>query len=492
MYFLAKKNILVFLFILNSFSAAFAENILVHDTPSLEKAIVEAVPGADIVLADGVYRNVKLVMKTDGNEGQRIVVRALNPGKVFFSGDVKVELRGDYNVLKGIYFKDGARDVSVWKSHGPGLVAVYADHCEISDCLFYSFDNANSAYITTSIDEDGHVPQYCYIHHCAFIEKTTLDQVINLNNTRKKSLEGEPGKPMYHRVSYCYFSNPPKKGNAGGGIRIGYWRKDYGRCLVDHNLFERQDSEPEIVTSKSMENVYYANTILNCRGTLNFRHGDRQVALNNIFLGTDSKHDYGAMYVWGSGHIIGNNYVSLSRTLKSRGSAGICFNCGPKASEHALAYNILMINNTFENINGVVFHLAPLYKRRVEAFGSQCELPYNISFVNNFISSDEPRNEVWAEAAHNARSQQWTGNVYRGFPKKAFEGVGGWSAGEGAKTCTRDELNGILPYTSIEGIDLDFADVLSRPLEVKSLKRHDVGPRWCRKYPGSYFLTGEY
>lgn len=66
-----------------------------------------------------------------------------------------------------------------------------------------------------------------------------------------------------------------------------------------------------------MENVFFYNTILNCRGTLNFRHGDKQVALNNIFLSTDSKYDYGAMYVWGSNHIIGNNYVSLSRTLKT-------------------------------------------------------------------------------------------------------------------------------------------------------------------------------
>ena len=296
-----------------------AKEIVVHDNASLLKALNEVTAGSTISLKDGVYRDVQLVLLADGKSEQKITVQAQHPGKVFFSGNVKVELRGDYNILKGIYFKDGNRNKTEWKSHGPGLVAVYGDHCEIAECLFYHFDEANSAYITTSLTEEGHVPQYCHIHHCAFIEKTTLDQVINLNNTPKKSVKGEPGIPMYHRVSYCYFSNPPKKGNTGGGIRVGYWRKDYGRCLIDHNLFERQDSEPEIVTSKSMENVYYANTILNCRGTLNLRHGDQQVVLNNIFLGTDKKHDYGALYLWGSRHIIGNNYVSLSRTLNNRG-----------------------------------------------------------------------------------------------------------------------------------------------------------------------------
>lgn len=63
---------------------------------------------------------------------------------------------------------------------------------------------------------------------------------------------------MYHRIDHRFFSNPKKPGNAGGGIRIGYYRKDTGRCIVDSYLFMRQDSEPEIVTSKPQENVYYS------------------------------------------------------------------------------------------------------------------------------------------------------------------------------------------------------------------------------------------
>ena len=484
------RNFVIMLFVMVSTVTLAATVKIVKDTGSLEIAVAEAVEGTTIIMEDGVYNDVKLIVRANGSSKEKIVIKAKNPGKVFFTGDVRVELRGDYNVLTGVYFKDGARDTKRWKSHGPGLVAVYADHCEVSECMFYDFDNANSAYITTSLDENGRVPQYCYIHHCAFIEKTTLDQVINFNNTPKKILDGEPGKPMYHRVSYCYFSNPPKKGNAGGGIRIGYWRKDYGRCLIDHNLFERQDSEPEIVTSKSMENVFYANTILNCQGTLNFRHGDHQVALNNIFLGTDNKHDYGAMYVWGSDHIIGNNYVSLSRTLKSRGNAGIYFNCGPKASEHALAFNIAMVSNTFENVNGAVFHFAPLYERRKEVYGEKLELPYNINFVNNFISSRKVGAKIWAEVNGNSSKQIWKDNVYYGYDNKVLSSNDGWTKGVVPIGIDKSTLKSILPYTSIEGINLDFVEILSKPLDLKPLKRTDVGPTWCEKFPGNYFDTG--
>lgn len=198
----------------------------------LEKATSEAVAGTTILLADGIYKDIKLILKANGEKEKPIIIQAENPGRTFFSSNVKIELRENHNILNGIYFKNGGRNIKEWKSHGPGLVAIYADYCEVSECLFHQFDDANSAYITTSIDEDGHIPQYCHIHHCAFIEKTTLDQVFNLNNTLSKCIEGKPADPMYHRVSYCYFSNPPKKGNAGGSIRIGYWRKDYGELLI--------------------------------------------------------------------------------------------------------------------------------------------------------------------------------------------------------------------------------------------------------------------
>ena len=292
---------------------------------------------------------------------------------------------------------------------------------------------------------------------------------------------------MYHRISYCYFSNPPKKGNAGGGIRVGYWRKDYGRCLIDHNLFERQDSEAEIVTSKSMENVYFANTFINCRGTLNFRHGDKQVALNNIFIGTDEMYGYGGMYIWGSNHIIGNNFFYLPKTMKDRGFAGIYFNCGPKASEHALAYDMVVVSNTFVAVQGSAFNLAPMYDRRLKAFGTETELPHDITFVNNYVSAHNKTKSVWHEENGNSAKQTWEDNVCSGLD---VSGMKGWENGTAPKGISTEELKKVLPYTSIEGIDLDFLNILSTPLQDKPLNKKITGPTWCDEYPGNYAETG--
>ena len=462
-------------------------SIVVNTTQDLINAVSTVKPGDTILIADGTYRNLRLSVTTDGTNNKMITIKAQNPGKAYISGNSAIELRGDYIHLSGLYFKDGSRNPGEWKTHGPGIVSIYADHCEVSECLFYDFDKANSSYISTNLDESGHVPQYCHIHHCAFIGKTTQDQVINLNNTRKKTLEGEPGKPMYHRISYCYFSNPPKKGNAGGGIRIGYWRKDYGRCLIDHNLFERQDSEAEIVTSKSMENVYFANTFINCRGTLNFRHGDKQVALNNIFIGTDEMYGYGGMYIWGSNHIIGNNFFYLPKTMKDRGFAGIYFNCGPKAGEHALAYDMVVVSNTFVAVQGSAFNLAPMYDRRLKAFGAETELPHDITFVNNYVSAHNKTKSVWHEENGNSSKQTWEDNVCSGLD---VSGMKGWENGTAPKGISTEGLKKILPYTSIEGIDLDFLKILSTPLQDKPLNKKITGPSWCDEYPGNYAETG--
>lgn len=364
----------------------------INTVAALYKAVNLAKPGDRIVLEDGMYADVKLIIQRSGEVNKPIHIKAENPGKVIFSGDAKVELRGSYIILEGIYFKDGNRNINEWKTHGPGLVAIYGSHNRITQCVFDNFDEANSAWITTSLTADGIVPQYCRIDHCSFINKLTFDQVINLNNTVKASFDSTAGgPPMYHRIDHNFFSNPPKPGNAGGGIRVGYYRYDTGRCIIDSNLFMRQDSEPEIITSKSQQNIYYANTFLNCQGTLNFRHGDGQMAVNNFFIGTDKKFGYGGMFVWGSGHIIASNYFELSRTLDARGNASLYLNPGATATEHALAHDILIANNRFVIKDGYAIHFNPLEKQRkaqCEKNGWLYQTPKNIRLLNNIFFRD--------------------------------------------------------------------------------------------------------
>ena len=299
---------------------------------------------------------------------------------------------------------------------------------------------------------------------------------------------------MYHRVDHCYFSNPPKKGNAGGGIRIGYYRTDVGRCLVDSNLFQRQDSEAEIVTSKSQENVFYANTIVNTQGTLNFRHGDKQVALNNFFISTDDRFGYGGMFIWGSKHIIANNYFSLQKTIAARGNAALYFNPGVKASEHALAFDILTINNVFKDVNGYTINFEPLFERRTEGVATDdlsSYRPYGITLKGNlFIATKKPGFNLFLGDI----TKQIFGNNYSyGITEKTPANI------QALSIINSTNLNLYQPETiqgytrstvqnvdNIQGINLNIQEIINAGIKGKPLTWDDVRPPWLTEIPNDY------
>lgn len=517
--------------ILLFFSAdGFAENpVSVKFTGMLESQARKARAGQVIVVADGVYTDLNLEIPASGSRENPIVVRAEHPGQAVISGDATVVIRGDHVVLDGFYFKNGGRDPYQWESHGPGLVTVYGSHVRITGCAFHQFDTADGGWITVTPPAGGEVPVGVRIDHCSFTGKATFDQVVNLNNCDRKlwketyqKVDGAEGAPaMYHRIDHCYFSNPPKTGNAGAGIRIGTWRNDIGRCLVDHNLFERQDSEAEIITSKSRENIFYANTYKNCRGTMNFRHGDRQYAIRNWFLGTDSLFGYGGMFIWGSDHVVIDNYFYLPRTRETRGEACIYLNAGEKGASHARADRSLIANNIVLAEKGAVADLTALFDRRARRARGKDErdlLPTGNRFEGNIVATLDPEYAPWSfEQKYDAMVlQQWKGNVQRshlpdgssieGIEVRAFDlqpgAFGLLMPPTGLISACKQPIqfdvdvhlpvdpnalvNGVVqPLSSSPAIDLTGLDEEPRPLKFR-----DVGPAWLKDNPSRYAIDG--
>ena len=486
----------------------FAAIKTVKSNAEVYKVVDTLQPGDTLVFKNGNYNNIRLTLTKNGKSDRPIVIMAQTPGKVIICGDAKVEMRGAHTELNGFYFTNGNRNPSEWNSHGPGLVAIYASYCRVTNCAFNNFDEANSAYISTSLDEKGYVPKHCRIDHCSFTNKLTFDQVINLNNRAKADKESSMiAPPMYHRIDHCFFSNPQKKGNAGAAIRIGYYRNDLGRCLVDSNLFIRQDSEAEIITSKSMENVYFANTFINCQGTLNFRHGDKQVAINNYFLSNDDKFNgYGGMFVWGSNHIIAGNYFSLSKTLKARGNAAIYLNPGSKGTEHALAFGNLILNNVFANNKGYAIHFNPLEEQR-RKLNNDNKLHFELAHSNTFAG-----NVFWKMAdmsysffkddhQHIERKNIWINNTYSGAETgiKNTDGLNekriDMHLKEGfyfPKTETQTNFSKLTGYyNSIEGIALEFDKLIANATTSRPLRLVDVVDSWMLTKIGDYYMTGK-
>lgn len=491
-----KKYIIIFilsLFVILSttFLAISGTTLTATNNQEVYDKLLQLNSGDTLFLADGTYKDLKMVITVSGNAQNLITIAAKNAGQVFITGDAKVELKGQYLVLKDLYFKNGNRKASQWGNHKPGLVAIYKSYNRVTGCVFTNFDKINGAYITTSL-LNGQIPTNCQIDHCVFTEKTTLDQVINLNNSPEAIKDGSySGPAMYHRIDHCFFQNPKKEGNAGGAIRIGYYRNDVGRCLIDSNFFRRQDSEAEIITSKSQENIFYANTILDCQGTLNFRHGDKQIALNNFFITSDSQFGYGGMFVWGSNHIIANNYFSLQKTLSARGNAALYFNPGAKASEHALAFNSLVINNLFKDNNGYAINFEPLLERRIEdaaTNGLEFFLPYDITFKGNcFIKTKTFNYDLFLG---DVSKQIFQNNFSLGISKNYNVNLQSLDENNPviSDSYQSEDISGYTRSTvqnvaNIQGIDLNIQEIINGGIKGIPLTWEDVRPKWLMEVP---------
>lgn len=81
------------------------EGIYVKDIDELNKAINQATPGGEIVLANGVWKDVQIKFFGLGTEEDTITLRAETPGEVFIEGQSYLHLGGEHLLVEGQYFR---------------------------------------------------------------------------------------------------------------------------------------------------------------------------------------------------------------------------------------------------------------------------------------------------------------------------------------------------------------------------------------------------
>ena len=78
---------------------------MVKNESELDQAIKEAKPGAHIVMANGVWKDLVIKFKGEGTKEQPIVLEAETPGKVFIEGQSTLRLSGEYLEVSGLYYR---------------------------------------------------------------------------------------------------------------------------------------------------------------------------------------------------------------------------------------------------------------------------------------------------------------------------------------------------------------------------------------------------
>ncbi|MEV4946373.1 polysaccharide lyase 6 family protein [Streptomyces sp. NPDC053755] len=143
------------------------------------------------------------------------------------------------------------------------------------------------------------------------------DAKIDRNHFHDKTTEGiflvvdGPGSTAMAQRLHVYknhFSRHSFGGENGGEpIRLGVSARalSSAHALVEANLFERCDGDPEAISVKSSDNTIRYNTVRDSRGGIVLRHGNRSTVDGNHLLdGAEG------LRLYGNDHVVVNNHLA--------------------------------------------------------------------------------------------------------------------------------------------------------------------------------------
>ena len=297
--FFSFSNLLIFLIAFQL--VAQPNTIKVSNINELNKAIKNSNPGDQIVMANGIWKDVEIKFYGKGTKEKPITLIAEEAGKVNIEGVSNLKIGGSYLVVKNLYFKNGytpSKNVIQFKVDDDRV----ANNCTVTQCVIEEFTQPDR-------DVSDHWVEFWGRNNA--LSNNYITGKSNFGPTIMIRLEGNENIYNYHKIINNHFGPRPRKGGPHGEtIQLG----DSGtsmtpsHTLVANNLFERCNGEIEIISSKSNFNEFRNNVFFESEGSLVLRHGNYATIDGNVFIGNDTSTFIGGIRVVNTGHWITNNY----------------------------------------------------------------------------------------------------------------------------------------------------------------------------------------
>lgn len=277
------------------------KRIYVTDILELNKALDLAVPGDEIVMANGVWLDTKINFYGLGTQERPITLRAETPGSVFIEGISYLQLGGEYLIVDGLYFRNGYSPKSSVIRYKLNKDSI-AYNCRVTNTVIEGFTKPNRLLNDRWIDFYG---KHNQLDHCYISGKSNDGETIRVFMAGNEQINN------HHQIINNYFGPRPRKGGPRAEtIRIGDSKTGIapGFVNVSDNYFEACNGEVEIISDKTNFNSFKNNIFYKCEGSLVLRHANYTTVDGNIFIGGDESDFYGGIRVVNTGHWITNNY----------------------------------------------------------------------------------------------------------------------------------------------------------------------------------------
>ena len=278
-----------------------AADHLVRDQQAYAAAVKKAAPGDRILLADGEWRDFRIVFTGTGTADKPITLAAQTPGRVILTGQSNLRIGGAHLVVSGLVFRNG------W-SPTKELIAFRRDsktvarNTRLTQIVIDNFTNPDRR------AEDIWVAIYGAdnrVDHSSFAGKGNAGVTLAVIRPKGQDQENR------HRIDHNFFGpRPPLGSNGGETLRIGTSDESLSdsKTIVERNWFEKCDGEVEIVSVKSGGNIIRGNMFVESQGALVLRHGNGNLVERNVFLGR-GKPSTGGIRVINRDQIVRHNYL---------------------------------------------------------------------------------------------------------------------------------------------------------------------------------------
>lgn len=297
-----KNSILIIsiFFLLISCNQKEVNSIVVNNNTELLEALKKVSSGDDIVIKDGVYKDINIKIKGEGTKDSPIKLRAENPGKVFIEGVSNLEISGNYVQVSGLFFRNGhapSRNVIAFNTSRKDV----ANNSSVTNCVILDFNNLER-------DKDNLWVQFYGKHNT--LSNCYLAGKTNGGPTVRVDLKGNQSIRNYHQIVNNHFGPRPRKGGARGEtIQLGssFTSMSPSNTTIANNLFEECNGEVEIISSKTNFNIIKNNVFYKSEGSVVTRHGNYVTVDGNYFIGDGVNDQFGGIRIINTGHWVTNN-----------------------------------------------------------------------------------------------------------------------------------------------------------------------------------------
>ncbi|KAA3615816.1 MAG: T9SS C-terminal target domain-containing protein [Calditrichaeota bacterium] len=359
-------------------------------------------PGDIIEVENGAYNTGGITMEASGTKSKPIIIRAINVGEAKLTGSSYFVFRKNAHIiLEGFHFTSDP--YTVIKLEACNNIRITRNTFQLTES-----EGKNGKWILIGgyWDDGSLLSHHNRIDHNIFRDKHQLGNFI--------TIDGGDVVSQHDRIDHNYFYNiGPRHDNEMEAIRVGWSALSLtdGFTVIEYNLFEECDGDPEIISIKSCKDTVRYNTIKRSQGTVSLRHGDGSVVHDNFFLG-DEKDGTGGVRIYARNHKIYNNYFESLRG--HTWDAAITLTNGDtdtgSLSSHWRIDNLIVANNTLVN------NYSNIEIGYAKADGSWKKEPRNVKMTDNLVVGDENNLiKIMTEPTN----LTWSGNIM--FPQGTAE-----------------------------------------------------------------------